>query len=147
MEKSDPIQIRQADAKVIREVIPMKKLYLCKHCGNLAGKLIDSGVDMYCCGEKMEELVPKTADQTTEKHVPVIDIDGKRVTVTVGSTPHPMMDAHYINFIILETDKGFQRKVLKPGTEPSATFEIGDDEKVVSAYEYCNIHGFWVAEV
>jgi superoxide reductase len=124
----------------------MKKLYLCSHCGNLAGKLVDSGVDMVCCGEKMTELVPKTADQTTEKHVPVIEIDGNIVKVTVGSTPHPMLDAHFINFIILETDKGFQRKVLKPGDEPAASFAIMDDEKVVAAYEYCNIHGFWVAE-
>jgi superoxide reductase len=114
----------------------MKKLYLCSHCGNLAGKLVDSGVDMVCCGEKMTELVPKTADQTTEKHVPVIEIDGNIVKVTVGSTPHPMLDAHFINFIILETDKGFQRKVLKPGDEPAASFAIMDDEKVVAAYEY-----------
>ena len=124
----------------------MKKLYLCSHCGNLAGKLIDSGVDMHCCGEKMIELVPKTEDQKTEKHVPVIAVNGRSVTVTVGSTPHPMLDAHYITFIILETDRGFQRKILVPGNEPAATFEIAEDEKVVAAYEYCNIHGFWYAE-
>jgi superoxide reductase len=124
----------------------MKKLYLCSHCGNLAGKLVDSGVDMVCCGEKMTELVPKTADQSTEKHVPVIEIEGNVAKVTVGSTPHPMLDAHYINFIILETDKGFQRKVLNPGDEPTASFALLDGEKVVAAYEYCNIHGFWVAE-
>jgi superoxide reductase len=124
----------------------MKHLYLCSHCGNLAGKLIDSGVDMVCCGEKMTELVPKTADQAVEKHVPVIKVDGGTVEVTVGSTPHPMTDEHHIAFIILETDQGFQRKALKIGGEPSAKFHIGDDEKVVAAYEYCNVHGFWMAE-
>ena len=122
----------------------MKKLYLCSHCGNLAGKLIDSGVNMHCCGEEMQELIPKTADQSTEKHVPVVEINGCSVKVTVGSTPHPMLDAHYIEFIILETDRGFQRKLLAPGDEPAATFSIAEDEKVVAAYEYCNIHGFWM---
>lgn len=124
----------------------MKTLYLCRHCGNLAGKLIDSGVKMSCCGETMQELVPQTADQSTEKHVPVITIEGNLVTVTVGSTLHPMTEEHYIVFIILETDKGFQRKMLKPDDKPTATFALTDDEKVVSAYEYCNIHGFWMVE-
>lgn len=124
----------------------MKHLYLCKHCGNLAGKLIDSGVNMVCCGEEMSELVPKTADMATEKHVPVIAQDGSAVTVTVGSTPHPMTDEHHIEFIILETDKGFQRKKLAVNAEPSAQFVIAHDEKVVGAYEYCNLHGFWMAE-
>lgn len=119
---------------------------LCKHCGNLAWKLIDGGVDMLCCGEKMEELVPQTADQATEKHVPVIDVDGSTVKVTVGSTPHPMMDAHKIVFVLLETDKGFQIKYLSAGDEPSATFVLAEGEKAVKAYEYCNLHGFWVAE-
>ena len=140
------MQIKAEITILDQEVIPMKKLYLCNRCGNLAGKLIDSGADMSCCGEKMTELVPKTADQATEKHVPVIEIDGRSVKVTVGSTPHPMMEEHHIDFIILETDKGFQRKVLTIGEEPSATFEISDDEKVVGAYEYCNLHGFWMAE-
>ena len=124
----------------------MKNLYLCKHCGNLAGKLIDSGVDMVCCGEKMEKLVPKKADAANEKHVPVIEINGNSVKVTVGSTPHPMTEEHHIAFIILETDKGFQRKALAHDGEPSASFSIPNDEKVVAAYEYCNVHGFWMAE-
>ena len=124
----------------------MKKLYLCSRCGNLAEKLNDSGVPMFCCGQMMDELVPQKADQSTEKHVPVVAVDGTKVTVTVGSTPHPMLDAHYIQFIILETDKGYQRKVLSPGAAPVAEFVIAEGEKVVAAYEYCNVHGFWMFE-
>ena len=58
-----------------------------------------------------------------------------------------MTEEHHIQFIILETNLGFQRKALKVDGEPVATFAIQDGEKVVAAYEYCNIHGFWVNEL
>ena len=50
-----------------------------------------------------------------EKHVPVIKVNGREVVVTVGAVEHPMVDAHYIEWIILETKQGRQRKTLKPG--------------------------------
>ena len=34
------------------------KFYKCAHCGNVVEKLVDSGVPLVCCGQKMEELVP-----------------------------------------------------------------------------------------
>ena len=46
------------------------KLYRCTHCGNIAIKVIDSGVPMMCCGEKMVEIVPASVDAAVEKHVP-----------------------------------------------------------------------------
>ena len=36
-------------------------------------------------------------------------------------------------------------KWLKPGMKPMAEFVV--NEKVVAAYEYCNLHGLWKAEV
>ncbi len=57
-----------------------------------------------------------------------------------------MMDNHYITFVALETDKGASVRQLKPGEEPVAKFTIGSDEKVIAAYEYCNLHGLWKAE-
>ncbi len=122
----------------------MKNLFLCNHCGNLAGKVIDKGPELVCCGDPMEKLEPKSADKATEKHVPVIEQDGNIVKVTVGTTLHPMTEEHHIVFIILETKEGFQRKPLDPTGEPCATFAIADGDEVVAAYEYCNIHGFWV---
>jgi len=56
------------------------------------------------------------------------------------------MDAHYITFVALETDKGAIVRQLKPGEEPKAVFTIGSDEKVIAAYEYCNLHGLWKAD-
>ena len=57
-----------------------------------------------------------------------------------------MMDAHYITFIALETDKGAIVRQLKPGAAPEAVFTIASDEKVIAAYEYCNLHGLWKAD-
>ena len=34
---------------------------------------------------------------------------------------------------------------LKPGMKPEAVFKVTD--KPVAAYEYCNLHGLWMAEV
>ena len=79
-------------------------------------------------------------------HIPVIKQDGNKVVVEIGSVEHPMVEAHYIEWIVLETEKGTQSKKLNPGEEPKAEFVLADDDKVVAAYEYCNLHGFWKAE-
>ena len=121
-------------------------LYRCKHCGNIIAHIEDSGVRVVCCGEKMEALVPNTADAAGEKHVPVIETAGNLVTVSVGSVAHPMLDVHYIEWILLETEQGRQRKALKPGDEPKAVFALTDGDKVTAAYAYCNLHGLWKAE-
>ena len=92
-----------------------------------------------------EELVPNTTDAAGEKHVPVVETSGNVVTVTVGTVRHPMLEAHFITMIALETDRGYQVKYLKPGSEPQAKFLLEDGEKTVAAYEYCNLHGLWKA--
>lgn len=92
-----------------------------------------------------EELVANTVDAAQEKHVPVIAVSGDEVKVEVGSVEHPSLDAHYIEFIVLVTETGFQMKWLKPGMKPEAVFKITD--KPIAAYEYCNLHGLWKAEM
>ena len=89
------------------------KFFICRHCGNLIGMINDSGVPIHCCGEEMKPLTPNTTDAAGEKHVPVIKQNGQMVTVTVGSVEHPMLDAHYIQWILLETKEGRQRKALQ----------------------------------
>ncbi|MCR5138130.1 MAG: desulfoferrodoxin [Oscillospiraceae bacterium] len=120
-------------------------IYRCSHCGNIIAHLHDSGVRCHCCGEEMQPLAPNTTDAAGEKHVPVIAVDGNTVTVTVGSVEHPMLDAHYIEWIILETRQGRQRKTLRPGDRPVAVFALTEGDEVVAAYEYCNLHGLWKA--
>ena len=122
------------------------KFYICESCGNLVAKVKDSGAPLTCCGQKMKELQAGTTDAAVEKHVPVIEVNGTMVTVTVGAVAHPMAPEHFIEWIVLCTDKGNQRKCLKPGDEPKACFALCEGEKVECAYAYCNLHGLWKAE-
>ena len=91
-----------------------------------------------------EPVVANTTDGAYEKHVPVIEHTGDHVTVKVGSVEHPMIEAHYIEWIVLETATGYQKHDLKPGEKPEAHFAV--TEPVVAAYEYCNLHGLWVGK-
>ncbi len=123
------------------------KFYICKHCGNIITFMENKGVPVMCCGEKMSELIPGSTDAATEKHVPVISVNGNNVTVTVGSVAHPMLEEHSIKWIVLETAEGFQRKTLKPGDKPEAVFALTEGDKAVAAYAYCDLHGLWSANV
>ncbi|MDO4977026.1 MAG: desulfoferrodoxin family protein [Eubacteriales bacterium] len=122
------------------------KFYICKHCGNIIEKINDSGAPVSCCGEQMTELIPGTSDGASEKHVPIFDINENAITVKVGTLKHPMEEVHYIEWLEIETEKGVQRKYLKPGEEPQATFLLTEDDTLVSIYAYCNLHGLWKAE-
>lgn len=123
----------------------MAKFFKCKRCGKIVEVINDGAPETVCCGEPMVELKANTTDAATEKHVPVIEIVGDKVSVSVGSVVHPMEAAHYIQWIAIETNRGVYRKNLNPGEEPKATF-ILSDEKLIAAYEYCNLHGLWKAE-
>ena len=92
-----------------------------------------------------EELTANTTDGAHEKHVPIIEQDGEIITVRIGSVEHPSLPAHYIEWIILETEQGFQIHYLKPGMKPEAEFKT--TESLLAAYEYCNLHGLWKATV
>jgi len=123
------------------------KFYICKHCGNIIELLNSSGVPVVCCGDEMDELIPGTVDASLEKHVPVVTVDGNTVTIKVGSVTHPMIPEHYIQWIYLKTVSGVHRKCLKPGEEPEAVFVLNEGEKPVTAFEDCNLHGLWKADI
>ena len=97
-----------------------------------------------CCGRGLTRMVENHSDGAGEKHVPVAEAHGDRLKVTVGAVAHPMLEAHYIQFIVLETATGYQKHDLKPGETPEAHFAV--TEPVVAAYEYCNLHGLWMAK-
>lgn len=121
----------------------MVKFFKCKHCGNVIVKLVDSKVPVMCCGEKMVELIPNTTDAAGEKHVPVVEVKGNIVKVTVGEVIHPMTEAHLINFVVLETNKGMYVHHFTHTDQPITEFVISEGEEVVKVYEYCNLHGLW----
>lgn len=118
--------------------------YRCGGCGNFVMFLGDkTACTPRCCGEPMTQLVPNTTDAATEKHVPVVTVEGNKVSVQVGSVIHPMTEKHYIQFTCLETEKGVQVRYLTPDDEPKAEFLVAEGDKTVSVYEYCNLHGLW----
>ena len=122
------------------------RFYICEHCGNIIGKINDSGVPVVCCGEKMKMLEPNTVDAAAEKHVPAVEVGDGCVSVTVGSIAHPMTEEHSIMWVYLKTEKGGQRKNLAPGDAPEVKFCFCDD-KPVAVYAYCNLHGLWMKEL
>ena len=116
--------------------------------GTLLGLLEGDGKNLTSNGEELKELVPHDSSfEGVEKHVPVVERKGNEVFVQVGSTLHPMLPEHFIEWVYLLTDKGSQRRTLKPGEEPKVTFYVGKDEKVVEVLAYCNKHGLWKANL
>lgn len=123
------------------------KYLVCTHCGNVVEVMHASGVEVVCCGEPMQLMIPGTTDAALEKHVPAVTVNGDTVEVQVGSTIHPMLEEHYIGWIWLETELGGQRRSLVPGEEPKATFTVAPGDKAVAVYEWCNLHGLWKADI
>jgi len=115
----------------------------CSVCGNMVEVVSVGGGTLVCCGQPMTLQEENITDAAQEKHVPVLQQNGK-IKVTVGSVLHPMIDTHYIQFIEAITATGVLRKYLKPGDEPVAIFETS--EAVVKVREYCNLHGLWAKE-
>ena len=120
-------------------------IYKCELCGNIVEVVHAGGGVLACCGQDMTKMESKTADSSTEKHVPIIERDGDNVKVTVGSTLHPMAEEHYIEWIEVICGDKNQIKYLKPGGDPVAEFIFSSEdlENEIVAREYCNVHGLW----
>ena len=74
------------------------------------------------------------------------ELERTRCLFVIGSNTtvaHPMVEEHWIQWIALETTGGNQRKELHPGDEPKAVFLVPEEDEIVAAYEYCNLHGLW----
>ena len=121
------------------------RFFICNHCGNIIAMIKDNGIPIKCCGENMQEIIPGTSEGAREKHIPVYHINGETVTVSVGETEHPMTAEHYIDWVCIETEDGFQLKTLTPGVSPRISFSISKDDKVKAVYAFCNLHSLWKA--
>lgn len=120
-----------------------QKFFICEHCGNIIAMVKSSGIPVMCCGQKMKELIPGTTDAAVEKHVPEYEVKDGVVEVVVGAVEHPMVEEHFIEWILVQTNKGNQRKELKAGEAPKACFALCEGEEVEAVYAYCNLHGLW----
>ena len=119
------------------------EIYKCELCGNIVEVLHEGNGDLVCCGQPMKLFKENTVDAAKEKHVPVIEKVADGFKVKIGAVAHPMEEKHYIEWIEIIADGIACRKLLKPGDAPEAIFCIG--VSMVTAREYCNIHGLWKA--
>ena len=119
------------------------RFYRCGTCGQIVEMIEKKACPIMCCGKPMEEIVPGTTDAAVEKHVPVWEVKEGKVFVTVGAAEHPMLDVHYIEWIVLQTKGDVQRKALKPGDAPKAVFPLLEGDEVEAVYAYCNLHSLW----
>lgn len=117
----------------------MLKFYQCEACK----KVIVSNTELKLDGWK--ELVAGSVDAAVEKHVPVVTKKCKTVQVDVGSVTHPMTEEHLIEWVAVETEKGYQVQYLKANEAPTCVFKLADGDKAVAVYAYCNLHGLWKA--
>ena len=119
----------------------LQEVYKCNVCGNIVEILHTGKGQLVCCNQPMELMEENTVDASKEKHVPVAEKDGDKVSVKVGSDAHPMVEKHYIEWIQVIDNAKSQRTFLKPEEEPAAEFSnTGGDIKVRA---YCNLHGLW----
>lgn len=117
------------------------EVYKCSVCGNIVTVLHVGGGELVCCGKPMVLQEENTVDASREKHVPVVEKTKAGFKVKIGSVPHSMEAAHYIEWIELIADGISYRKFLLPGDKPEAEFCV--KAKQLVAREYCNLHGLW----
>ncbi|MDY6968246.1 MAG: desulfoferrodoxin [Spirochaetota bacterium] len=118
------------------------QVYKCEICGNIVEMLHGGKGELICCGQPMKLFTENTVDAAKEKHVPVVEKDGDAIKVKVGDVAHPMEEKHYIEWIeVIHGDGKINRKYLKPGDSPEASFCCIEGQATVR--EYCNLHGLW----
>jgi len=122
-------------------MIARLQVYRCEVCGNIVEVLHAGGGQLVCCGQPMKLLEENTVDASVEKHVPVVERSVEGVGVKVGSSPHPMEEKHYIQWIEVIAGGKVYRQFLNPGEAPRAVFRVSEGD--LTAREYCNLHGLW----
>lgn len=119
------------------------EMYKCEICGNVVLVELNGPGELVCCNKPMTLYDTKNDEEGTEKHKPVLTIDGSNVNVKVGSVEHPMTEEHYIVCIeLLKDDIVIAEKRLKPLDKPEVNFCI-KNTKGIKARSYCNVHGLW----
>lgn len=124
------------------------KIYKCDICSNILLAINDSGVTPHCCNSEMNVLIPEEASLLNEHYIrcSVKDMENYAiVSLYVGKERlHPMNENHHIEWVILNTDKGhYIHRFNEEDTIPHTSFLIGNNEKVISAQIYCNLHSLY----
>lgn len=117
------------------------EVYVCEICGNVVEVLHGGRGQLVCCGQPMELYEENAVNASKEEHAPKVESAGGGVRVIVGSVPHPMEEAHFIEWIEVIDGPAVFRRFMKPGERPEAEFAgAGPDS---TAREFCNLHGLW----
>lgn len=119
----------------------MFEVYKCEVCGNITMVVSPAAGTLVCCGQPMVKQEELTQDTGKEKHVPVVEKSAEKITVKLGAVPHPMEEAHYIQWIEVSSGDRLMIQWLKPNQKPEAQFPAVFESGEVRAY--CNIHGLW----
>jgi len=119
------------------------KFYRCLKCGKVIHVLND-GENNICCDTNMLEIKGHLEDASLEKHVPIYEIDGNFVKVTVGEVIHPMDNDHYIMWIMIGNEKDEYFHYLEPGEVPSVKLPLITNATI---YAYCNKHGLFSVKI
>lgn len=88
------------------------KFYRCEKCGKMlitAGELALDG---------WKEVIAGTTEAAREKHIPEVKTEGNTVSVCVGSVLHPMTAEHLIEWVAVETEKGYAVRYFRRRTNP-----------------------------
>jgi len=95
----------------------------------------------------MQLLEAGVVEASAEKHIPVATVENGLVRVNVGSVNHPMSEEHLIEWVAVETDRGYLLQYLSASDAPEVVFALAESQKAVAVYAYCNLHGLWKAEL
>ncbi len=122
----------------------LHQIYQCSVCNNLV-EILKPGKELQEVCHKPTLVLEKTSDVGQEKHLPVVTRTTQGIHVAIGSIPHPMEEAHFIEWIELIAGKKTFRVNLSPGEKPEADFPF--IEGPVTVREFCNVHGLWKIDV
>ena len=114
------------------------KLFRCNNCNRLIVEITDESSKINCCKENLE-LIDLAKVNQSEEHKPHYRHVGNLLNVKIGKNSHPMIDIHYIKYIIVQTTNGIQIERLKPNTNSNTNILLKDNEEVIGVYSYCSV--------
>ena len=116
----------------------------CPTCDQVFVIVVDKEKPVSCCDNETIALQSKRkkSENHDDEHTPIVRKTGNFVTIRVNEK-HPMIKTHHISMMLVETNKGFQFKNIRPKDEPKADFILANGETIKNVYVYCNVHLLW----
>lgn len=121
----------------------LNQIYKCEICGSIIEITHAGDGELVCCDKPMILQKENIVDASLEKHVPVREAAGDKITVKVGLAEHPMAAAHYIEWIEVLTTNRVYRKYLSPELDRQAKADFTVEGEITDVRAYCNLHGLW----